>query len=283
MTPASTWRHSAFYRFHPVADPAAVVSRLRALGEDLPGLGGAVVVAAEGWSGAVAAPVDELARFEAAVQADALLAPLAAGLGFKHSDCAQPPYGRFKVQLKPEIVAFGQGELPLPDDDHTHLSPAAWRALLGRDDLVLIDNRNSFEYRLGHFEGAIDPQVDNFRDFAAFVQQHAPEWRAQNRPVAMYCTGGIRCEKTSAWMSRLGLEVYQLQGGILNYLAEQGQSGQAPGWVGDCFVFDQRIALDARLQPTGATPEQVYRPDAPDEAWRLARARRLADAVAPRD
>jgi UPF0176 protein len=140
---------------------------------------------------------------------------------------------------------------------------------------VLIDNRNSFEFRLGRFKGAVDPQVDNFRDFAAYVCEQAPAWLEAGRPVAMYCTGGIRCEKTSAWMQGLGLEVWQLEGGVLNYL--QSLPDAEREWEGDCFVFDNRLALDRQLQPAAISVEQVYRAELPDEAWRLARARRLLD------
>jgi UPF0176 protein len=138
--------------------------------------------------------------------------------------------------------------------------------------VVLIDNRNSFEYRLGHFHKAIDPQVAHFRDFAKFMQTHAAEWKAQGKRVAMYCTGGIRCEKTSAWMASNGLQVYQLEGGILNYFARMPDAER--DWSGECFVFDNRIALDTQLQETTTTLEQVYEAE-PDGAWRLERARRL--------
>ena len=142
---------------------------------------------------------------------------------------------------------------------------------------MVLDNRNHFEFRLGHFRGAVDPGVHHFRDFVRFVEQHAPAWRAQGRPVAMYCTGGIRCDKTAPWMRSLGLEVFQLEGGILNYL-QHAQAEEGAPWQGECFVFDRRIALDAHLRETGTTAEQVFDPAHPDEAWRLQRARRLDEA-----
>jgi UPF0176 protein len=183
-----------------------------------------------------------------------------------------------KVHLKPEIVAFGVDGVSAVAPDDTHVSPQAWRELIRREDVVLIDNRNHFEYRLGHFDGAIDPQVDNFRDFAQWVRSQAPTWRAQGKTVAMYCTGGIRCEKTSTWMAQQGLPVRQLDGGILNYF--QSLPDAERDWQGECFVFDNRIALDTRLQETSTTAHQVYQPDQPDEAWRLERALRL-DAADP--
>jgi UPF0176 protein len=148
--------------------------------------------------------------------------------------------------------------------------------LIKDPDVVLLDNRNSFEFRLGHFAGAVDPGVANFRDFPAYVQAHAAQWQAQGQRVAMYCTGGIRCEKTSAWMQGMGLPVYQLDGGILNYFQQMPDAQQ--DWHGECFVFDNRVALDTRLNETATTLEDVYQAT-PDGAWRLARARRLAQAA----
>jgi UPF0176 protein len=121
--------------------------------------------------------------------------------------------------------------------------------------------------------------VDNFRDFADLVRTQAPLWKSCGQRVAMYCTGGIRCEKTGVWMrEELGLEVFQLDGGILNYLAQTADLPDDP-WRGECFVFDNRIALDARLHETATTAEHVYDPAQPDEAWRLDRARRLDAAT----
>ena len=270
--------HCAFYRFVPLADPPAAAALLRGLAQ---GLHGSIVVAAEGLNGTLAGAPAAVAAFEAALQAASTLGGALRGMAFKHSACNTPPFGRLKVAVRPEIVALGlptpaAGEptLPAPDErDASHLGPAAWQALLAQGDAVLLDNRNHFEVRLGRFAGAQDPQVHNFRDFTRFVLAQAPAWRAAGRPVAMYCTGGIRCDKTAPWLRSLGLEVRQLDGGILGYLQAAGPA--APLWQGECFVFDKRIALDARLQPTATRAEQIFDPDHPDEAWRLQRARRL--------
>ena len=270
--------HCAFYRFVPLADPPAAAALLRGLAQ---GLHGSIVVAAEGLNGTLAGAPAAVAAFEAALQAASTLGGALRGMAFKHSACNTPPFGRLKVAVRPEIVALGlptpaAGEptLPAPDErDASHLGPAAWQALLAQGDAVLLDNRNHFEVRLGRFAGAQDPQVHNFRDFTRFVLAQAPAWRAAGRPVAMYCTGGIRCDKTAPWLRSVGLEVRQLDGGILGYLQAAGPA--APLWQGECFVFDKRIALDARLQPTATRAEQVFDPDHPDEAWRLQRARRL--------
>jgi UPF0176 protein len=216
-----------------------------------------------------------LQAFEAALQADPLFGGAFNGMAFKHSACTHKPFSLIKVHVKPEIVAFGvPGVSGLADETKpdTHVSPAEWRALLNAPDLVVLDNRNSFEFRLGRFKNAIDPQVKNFRDFPAYVEAHADAWKAEGKRVAMYCTGGIRCEKTSAWMQDQGLTVYQLDGGILNYFEQTPDA--AADWQGECFVFDKRIAIDTQLQETATTAEQVYA-DEPDGAWRLARAKRL--------
>ena len=262
--------HSAFYRFMPLADPAAAGEVLRALARDLTG---SIVVAQEGINGTVAGAPQAVAAFEAALQ-DAFDGALR-GIAFKHSACTTAPFGRLKVSVKPEIVALGlPDDLHAPDErDASHLSPAAWRELLARDDVVLLDNRNHFEVRLGRFRGAVDPQVHNFRDFVAWVQAHAPAWRAANQPVAMYCTGGIRCDKTAPWLRSLGLDVFQLEGGVLEFFRQLPDAQR--DWQGECFVFDNRVALDTTLHETPTTAEQVFDPAHPDEAWRLQRARRL--------
>ncbi|HSI50198.1 MAG TPA: rhodanese-like domain-containing protein [Ideonella sp.] len=278
-TPSTPLLHSAFYRFAPLPDPQAAAEQLRALAQALQG---SIVVAAEGVNGTVAGAPEAVLAFEAALQRADVLAGALRGMPFKHSACTTAPFGRLKVSVKPEIVALGlppdpAAPLPPPDEhDASHLSPEAWRALLARDDVVLLDNRNHFEFRLGHFHGAVDPQVHNFRDFTAYVQAEAPAWRAAGRPVAMYCTGGIRCDKTAPWLRSLGLDVWQLDGGVLNYFQQLPDAGR--DWQGECFVFDKRVALDTTLRETGTSAAQVFDPAHPDEAWRLQRARRLDES-----
>jgi UPF0176 protein len=271
--------HSSFYKFVPLADPDAVVEVLREL---VAPLTGSILVAEEGISGALAAPFGPLQVFEHAVQHDPRLHGAFTGMAFKHSACATKPFWKVRVHRKKEIVALGVdgvSGVTREQTDHTHVSPQQWRELIARDDVVVIDNRNHFEYRLGRFKNAIDPKVDNFRDFPSYLQAQAPQWKAEGKRVAMYCTGGIRCEKTSAWMQNdLGLEVFQLDGGIVSYF--QALPDADRDWEGECFVFDNRVAIDTQLHETPTTVEQVYN-DAPDEAWRLVRAKRL-DSVTPK-
>ena len=271
---ASAPLHSAFYRFTPVPDPVATAEAVRGLAQ---GLFGSITMAREGINGAVSGATAAVHCFEQALQDRAMLHGALAGMAFKHSACTTAPFARLKVLVKPEIVTLalpGSGELAAPDeDDESHLSPAHWRAMLAQGDAVVLDNRNHFEVRLGRFLGAADPQVRHFRDLVAYVQQHADDWRVAGRPVAMYCTGGVRCDKTAPWLRSLGLQVLQLDGGILNYFASLPDAEL--DWQGECFVFDKRVALDSQLRETATTADQVFDADHPGEAWRLARALRL--------
>jgi UPF0176 protein len=270
--------HSSFYRLTPVADPQALSNQILIWAKDLLG---SLVVASQGVSGAVAGAPAAVAHFERALRQSDWLADVAHRIRFRHSGCGTVPFGRLSVSVKPSLVTLGlpsTGLLPEPDqDDITHLDPHAWRALMARGDCVVLDNRNHFEYRVGHFKGAIDPEVHHFRDFVAFVEARAPVWRAQGRSVAMYCTGGIRCDVTAPWLRSLGLEVWQLDGGILNYFETIPTAEE--NWEGDCFVFDNRIAVNPRLEESSISAEAVYDPAFPEERWRLDRARQLERSV----
>lgn len=262
--------HIAFYKFTCLPAPEQTAAVLRELTQ---GLLGSILLAHEGINGMLAGSASALDAFEAALQTDARLHSAFAGTVFKRTACQTAPFARLKIHVKPEIVPLGVAGVDATAKTGVNVSPQDWRKLITEPDVVLLDNRNHFEFELGRFNGAIDPQVHNFRDFAHYVQAHAAEWKAQNKRVAMYCTGGIRCEKSSAWMLDLGLPVYQLEGGILNYFAQMPNADK--DWQGECFVFDNRVALDTHLQETATTEEDVFAGD-PGEAWRLARARRLA-------
>ena len=269
--------HTAFYKFTHLVSPEQVSVVLRELlsHAQVVGLTGSILVASEGINGMLAGTPSAVNRIEEALLDDPEFAGAFAGMVFKHSDCTTPPFGKLKVRVKREIVPLGIDGVDARKTG-INVSPQQWRQLIKATDVVLLDNRNSFEYRLGHFKGAIDPQVANFRDFPAYVLGHAALWKAAGKRVAMYCTGGIRCEKTSAWMLNLGLPVHQLQGGILNYFQQMPDAEL--DWRGECFVFDNRVALDTGLRETSRTLDEVYC-DEPDGAWRLARARRLAQSI----
>lgn len=275
---SSTLLHSAFYKFTTLAHPDEVAVVLREVLAHAPGaVTGSVLLAGEGINGMLAGSPEALDWIEQALQSDPRLGGSFAGMSFKRSECRTAPFGKLKVRVKKEIVPLGIDGVDARLTGSC-VSPREWRELIRQPDVVLLDNRNSFEYRLGHFEGAVDPQVANFRDFPAYVRAHAPQWKAEGKRVAMYCTGGIRCEKTSAWMLELGLPSFQLEGGILNYFQQVVDAAQ--DWTGECFVFDNRVALDTQLRETATTLDEVYAGE-PDGKWRLARARRLDSAAAP--
>jgi len=261
--------HESFYKFVPIADPEACTLALREITQ---GLTGSILVATEGINGMVAARPEALDAFHAALVEDPRLTGLFGGIHFKRSPCKTRPFFKMKVHHKPEVLPLGVEGV---DARRTgiNLGPQAWRELIAQDDVVLIDNRNSFEFKLGRFKNAVDPQVHHFRDLPRYIEDNVGTWKAEGKRVAMYCTGGIRCEKTSAWMRDMDIPVYQLEGGIIHYFAEMPDADQ--DWEGECFVFDNRIALDTRLQQTGTTAEDVYAGD-PAEQWRLQRAKRLA-------
>ncbi|NKI35042.1 hypothetical protein HFP89_07675 [Wenzhouxiangella sp. XN79A] len=156
------------------------------------------------------------------------------------------PFRRLKVRVKPEIVTFDPATRPTLEARGRALDPLAFNELLARDDVQLVDTRNHYEYAIGSFDGAIDPGTASFTEFKDWAREHLD----RARPVAMFCTGGIRCEKASLWMAREGFDqVFQLHGGILGYLAKV--PADQSRWRGECFVFDDRVSVDAEMKPTG--------------------------------
>jgi len=156
------------------------------------------------------------------------------------------PFLRLKVRIRPEIITFDADLVPGDAPTGQALSPEQWQALIARDEVQLVDTRNQYEYQLGSFEGAMDPAIERFTDFGDWALSHLDP----DRPVAMFCTGGVRCEKASAWLLARGYgSVYQLDGGILNYLREI--PAERSRWRGECFVFDDRVSIDHALKPTG--------------------------------
>jgi UPF0176 protein len=234
----------SFYRFADVAEPDRLAADLLCLCEDLQLLG-TVLVASEGINGTLAGESSSIRRvLDFAGQALGQGAPLEG----RWTEAGAAPFRRMRVRVKPEIVALGRPDIRPQKATGRHLCPKEWNVLLERPDTLVIDTRNRYEVEVGTFPQAADPETDRFRQFAEYAET-LPQ-AARQRPVAMFCTGGIRCEKASALMLELGFgEVYQLQGGVLHYL-EQMKGGDNR-WRGECFVFDSRVAVDRDLAEGG--------------------------------
>ncbi|MBF52031.1 MAG: hypothetical protein CL813_03610 [Confluentimicrobium sp.] len=226
---------AALYHFARLPDPAALRDPLLTLCADV-GLRGSLLLAPEGVNGTVAGPRAGIDRLIAHLRA----IPGFAELEWKESHADTMPFGRMKVRLKREIVTMGQ-----PDVDPTaavghYVEADQWNALIDAPDVVVIDTRNDYEVGIGSFEGAIDPGTRSFGEFPAWWEANAH--RFHNKRVAMFCTGGIRCEKSTNYLIGQGVEdVYHLKGGILKYLEQVPE--QDSRWNGACFVFDDRVSV----------------------------------------
>ena len=225
---------AALYHFMRLPQHAALRAPLQAL-FDAQGVKGILLLANEGFNGTLAA---EPASLQAAL--DGLRRITGADFEHKTSHAETMPFLRMKVRVKREIVTMGEPDVDPLGSVGTYVEPKDWNALISDPDVLLIDTRNSYETRIGTFRGAIDPQTDSFRDFPAYVRENLDP--ARHKKIAMFCTGGIRCEKATSYLKREGFdEVYHLKGGILKYL-ETVEPEQSL-WDGACFVFDERVAV----------------------------------------
>ena len=203
---------------------------------------GSILLAAEGINGTIAGSRQGIDAVLAYLRQDATFASLT----HKESQADFMPFGRMKVRLKQEIVNLGRPDITPNKRVGQYIPADEWNALISRPDVVLVDTRNDFEVEIGTFKGAINPKVDAFNQFPEFVEQNLDPNR--HKKVAMFCTGGIRCEKATAYMLEQGFEeVYHLKHGILKYLEQV--SPDESMWEGNCFVFDDRVTVDHHLQP----------------------------------
>lgn len=230
---------AAFYRFVRVPDPAALRSDLLAESRAL-GLRGTVIVAAEGVNGTIAGSPEAVDSIVALL--DRLVGT--GGMELKFSHATDMPFHRMKVRLKREIVTMGLDGIDAAADAGTRVSPHDWNRLISDPATVVVDTRNDYEVAIGTFERALDPQTASFRAFPSWVERNAAA--LAGRKVAMFCTGGIRCEKATAYLRSQGFDdVYHLAGGILKYLEEV--PAEESLWRGECFVFDERVAVSHGL------------------------------------
>jgi UPF0176 protein len=232
---------ATFYKFVALPDYRDRRDPLIALAEALD-LRGTILLAAEGLNATIAGSQDSVERFLAHLRQE----PSFADLNAKYSQVATQPFGRLKVLLRSEIVAFGDSSVSPTAQVGTYVSAADWNALICDPAVTVIDTRNDFEVQIGSFEGAINPQTRSFGEFADYVQTQLDP--AAHPQVALFCTGGIRCEKATAYLLQQGFEsVYHLQGGILKYLEDIPEAASL--WRGECFVFDGRVSLTHELTP----------------------------------
>ena len=242
--PSGPYTVSAFYKFVALPDfealraPLATICKKHAIK-------GTILLAREGLNGTVCGTHEAISALLAHFAKD----PRLADIQPKYSFAGAPAFNRMKVRLKQEIVSMGQPDIDPQGSVGTYVKPEDWNALIARDDTLVIDTRNAYEVAIGSFEGAVDPKTESFREFPDWVDNYLAQLPKENRPknIAMFCTGGIRCEKSTAYLVGQGYQnIFHLEGGILKYLENVPQ--QDSKWQGDCFVFDQRVSVGHGLE-----------------------------------
>ena len=231
----------SFYSFTATPQPEILLPKILLKGKKKY-IKGTILIANEGFNGSISGSEENVS----------LLVNEIAGLtgaqdvNVKINYCDQHPFHKLKVKLKAEIVALGVGSLDVEKLKGEYITSDRWDDFIQREDVILVDTRNDYEVEIGTFKGAIDPQTDSFKQFPDWVERNRD--LLENKKIAMCCTGGIRCEKSTAYLKSLGYkEVYHLKGGILQYLADIGNKENS--WRGECFVFDDRRAVDNELTP----------------------------------
>ena len=234
---------AALYRFARFEDPAALKGPLLALCE-AEGIKGTLLLAKEGINGTIAGDAEGIARVLDHIR----VLPGCADLDVKFSAAPAMPFGRMKVRIKREIVSMGQPDIDPLASVGTYVVPQDWNALISDAETIVIDTRNAYEVAIGTFPGAINPETRSFREFPGWFRRERQRLLGEGKAakIAMFCTGGIRCEKSTAFLKAEGVEeVYHLQGGILRYL--EVVPPETSLWQGECFVFDERVALGHEL------------------------------------
>jgi UPF0176 protein len=230
----------ALYKFTRLDDFEAIQGPLKLFLDSL-NIRGTLLLAREGVNGTIAGDNDSIMKSLDYLQKDKRLV----GLEYKFSYSEKPPFKRLKVKLKKEIVTLGVSDIDPTFSSGTYVKPADWNELINDPDVVLIDTRNNYEFEIGSFKGSINPNTETFREFPAYTKNNLEKYR--DKKIAMFCTGGIRCEKSTAYLKSKGFEnVFHLQGGILKYLEEVKEDESL--WEGECFVFDDRVAVKHNLE-----------------------------------
>jgi UPF0176 protein len=235
---------AAFYQFTALPDFRRLREPLRAICAELK-LKGSVLLAREGINGTLAGGADAIDALIAELRDGKLFGGRLGNLELKFSRASVMPFARLKIRLKKEIVTLGDNETDPTRAVGVYVDAADWNKLIAAPDTLLIDTRNAFEVAMGSFAGAVDPEIKSFGQFKDFVANTLDP--RTHKKIAMFCTGGIRCEKASSYLLSRGFaEVYHLKGGILKYLERVPESESR--WRGECFVFDERIALGHGLR-----------------------------------
>lgn len=245
MMEQTTWTVAALYRFTPLEDLPALQKEIKKRCLDA-GICGTILLAPEGINGTIAGHPGKIEPvIDFLHEKTGILESGAPACEFKYSEAGDKPFLRMKVRLKKEIVTLRAPEADPSREVGTYVAPEAWNDLIADPDVTLIDTRNLYETKIGIFEKAIDPEINNFTDFKDFVKNKMDP--KKQKKVAMFCTGGIRCEKASSYMLAQGFEnVYHLKGGILKYL--ETVPAEESKWQGSCFVFDRRIGVEHGLK-----------------------------------
>ena len=232
----SNYLVAALYKFVRLDDHKKLKPRILKVCNDN-GVFGTLILADEGINGTVAGRPEAVRRLLEFIRADVRLSDME----HKESWAKEQPFHRMKVHLKAEIVTMGVDGVNPVDSVGEYIKPTDWNALISRDDVLLIDTRNTYETGIGTFQNALDPKTTNFRDFPAWVDENIQLLESKKK-IAMFCTGGIRCEKATSFLLSKGFEdVFHLEGGILKYLEEVDP--EKSKWEGECFVFDQRVSV----------------------------------------
>jgi UPF0176 protein len=234
---------AALYQFTPLPDFRDWREPLRELCASL-NIKGTLLLAPEGINGTVAGSAEAVDALLAELRDGELFGGRLDNLELKFSSAQEPPFKRLKVRLKKEIVTIGDRSLDPAAKAGTYVNAKDWNALIAAPDVMVIDTRNAFEVALGTFDGALDPKLTRFGEFPEYAARALDP--NKHKKIAMFCTGGIRCEKASAYLLAQGFaEVFHLKGGILKYLEAIPENESR--WNGECFVFDERVALSHGL------------------------------------
>jgi UPF0176 protein len=241
-----TYKVAALYKFTPVEDIHALRASIYAFAEqNTPSICGTLLLAPEGINGTIAAHPEDMDKITAFLDEKLGVRQGSKACEFKYSHASKQPFNRFKVRPKKELITLKKPEADPNKQVGEYVAPEDWNALINDPEVVLLDTRNDYETKVGIFEGAIDPNMKIFTEFPDWVEENLDP--AKHKKVAMFCTGGIRCEKASAYMLAHGFEnVYHLKGGILKYLETVNENDSK--WKGDCFVFDQRVSVGHGLK-----------------------------------